>query len=270
MYEMTPLVVFARDDRTGVVEIADGSRLPLQVSGSELTKARGRVKKDKYRQMALSLPSFEKLAAGVVSGIRATVQSFHGVPMKGYARNFGFAAYQRWAGVLTGDKDKQSWSKVFPPGRPMFSGLASAFDRVELFGTGGAASRPMYADFLEEASILLEKPALRDSAAQFRALEPLWIGLENALLPDDVPAFRDTRQLLMKKRDLFWEKGAEAKEEIVQINNRLIEIRSTMENDFPLSGQEVTAFKQNLSDHVLKIQDAEKNAITELEKVLVL
>jgi hypothetical protein len=269
MYEMTPLVVFARDSRDGTAQIADGSRRPLQVSGSDLARARGRVKKDKYRLMTLSLPSFDKLNSGVISGIRASIQSFHNVPMKGYARNFGFAAFERWADVLTSDKDKQSWSKVFPAGKPMYAGLVSAFDRIELFGTGGAASRPLFADFLQEASLLLEKPALRASAARFREVGTSWSRLSKALLPDDVPAFRETRQLMLSRQDLYWERGAAAKEEIVHINDRLKEIRSSMETGFPLSSEEGIALKQNLRDQILRIHDAEKEAINELEKGLV-
>jgi hypothetical protein len=269
MYEMIPLVVFGRDPQTGTVEVADQSRRPVRVASENLTRARGRVKKDKYRQMTLSLPSFDKLVQGVASGIRACIQSFHTAPVKGHSRNFGFEAYQRWAGVLAGDQDKQSWSKIFPPGRQMYSGLVSAFERIELFGTGGAASRPMYADFLEEASLILDKPALRDSAAQVRALAPRWTDLDNALLPVDQPLFKETRQLLLKKRDLYCGKGGAAKDEIVQINDRLAAIRSAMETGFPLSGEGVTAFKQNLREHVLRIHDAEKEAIAELEKALV-
>ena len=267
---MIPLVVFGRDAHKGTVEVADQSRLPMRVAESDLTQARGRVKKVKFRLMTLSLPSFEKLAQGVASGIRACIQSFHSSPVKGYVNNFGFAAYQRWADVLTGDKDKQSWNKIFPPGRPMFSGLASAFDRIELFGTGGAASRPLFADFLEETSLILDKPALRESAAQFRTLAPQWSDLSIALLPDDQPLFKETRLLLLQKRDLFWEQGGSAKGEIVQINARLSAIRSAMETDFPLSDEDAIALKQNLREHVLRIHDAEKVAITDLEKALIL
>jgi hypothetical protein len=152
----------------------------------------------------------------------------------------------------------------------MFSGLASAFDRIELFGTGGAASRPLFADFLEETSLILDKPALRESAAQFRTLAPRWSDLSIALLPDDQPLFKETRLLLLQKRDLFWEQGGSAKDEIVQINARLNAIRSAMETDFPLSDEDAIALKQNLREHVLRIHDAEKVAITDLEKALIL
>ncbi|NOT05044.1 MAG: DUF4872 domain-containing protein, partial [Anaerolineales bacterium] len=154
--------------------------------------------------------------------------------------------------------------------RPMFAGLASAFERIELFGTGGASSRPLFGDFLDEASLLLGKPTLRESASQIRALAPLWTALGKALLPDELPLFKETRQLMLKKRDLFWEKGDGATNEIKKIHARLKAIRKIMEKDFPLSDVEALALKQNLREHILRIHDAEKEAITKLEKAFLL
>jgi len=167
MYEMIPVVVYGVDK--GHVHIADQSRASLKVSVKDFTKARARVKKEKFRMMTITVPSFDKLAANVDAAIRASVKSFFTSPVKGYASNFGFAAYQRWADVLFNDKDKQSWNKIFPAGRNMFAGLTSAFERIELFGTGGSASRPLYADFLDESSSLINRPALRDGETIPRA-----------------------------------------------------------------------------------------------------
>ena len=270
MYMMMPVVVFGHDAKKGTVDIADQSRKPMKIDASILTRARARVKKEKFRQMTLTLPSFDKLAQSVASALRASIQSFYTSPVKGYATNFGFAAYQRWADALINNKDKQSWNKIFPAGRPMFAGLASAFERIELFGTGGASSRPLFGDFLDEASLLLGKPALRESASQIRALAPLWTALGKALLPDELPLFKETRQLMLKKRDLFWEKGDGATNEIKKIHVRLKAIRKIMEKDFPLSDVEALALKQNLREHILRIHDAEKEAITKLEKAFLL
>jgi hypothetical protein len=270
MYMMIPVVVFGHNAKKGRVDIVDQSRVPTTISMSTLSKARARVKKEKFRQATLTIPSFEKLGQGVNSALRACIQSFHSSPIKGYANNFGFAAYQRWADVLVNDKDKQSWNKIFPTGRPMFAGLASAFERIELFGTGGAASRPMFADFVDEASIILNKPALRESAKQIRALAPHWSKLNNALLPDGLPLFKETRELMLKKRDLFWQKGEKATSEIKKINVRMKAIRAKMEKNFPLSDAEALTFKQNLQEQILQIRDAEKKAITALEKAFLL
>lgn len=270
MYEMIPMVVFAHDAKKGAFEIADQSRLPFSVDAAVLARARARVKKVKFRQVSLALPSFDKLAQGVTAAIRASIQSFHSAPVKGYATNFGFAAYQRWADALVNPKDKQNWDKVFPMGRPMLAGLASAFERIELFGTGGAASRPMFADFLDEASLILDKPALRESAAGIRGLAPSWTALGYALLPEHIPPFKETRELMLRKRDLFWEQGSMAAVEIQNIHARLKSIRAEMETNFPLTEAETQSFKENLREHILALHNAEKEAITALEKSFVL
>ncbi len=270
MYMMLPLVVFGYNAQKGTVDIADQSCKPITIDASTLTRARARVKKEKFRQSTISLPAFDKLEQSILSALGASIQSFYSSPVKGYATNFGFAAYQRWADALINDKDKQSWNKIFPAGRPLFAGAASAFERIELYGTGGASSRPMFGDFLEEASLILNRHALKESAAEIRALAPLWTALGKALLPDDIPLFHETRQLLLKKRDLFWQKGSAATSKIGRIHTRLDAIRAKMETEFPLSEAEAASFKQNLREHILQVQNAEKKAINALEKAFLL
>jgi hypothetical protein len=266
MYEMIPVVVYGVDNK--FVYIADQSRAALKVSIKDFTNARGRVKKEKYKLMTITVPAFDKLAQNVDAAIRASIKSFFTSPVKGYASNFGFAAYQRWADVLFNDKDKQSWNKIFPAGRNMFAGLTSAFERIELFGTGGSASRPLYADFLDEASSLLNRPALRDAAKQFRALEPAWQSLCLALLPDSIAPFKEARQLLIQKRDAFLEKGAGASAEVKKIHARLERIRTAMGKKFPLVGEKETSFKENLRDHILQVYDLEHKAVTALDQAM--
>lgn len=266
MYEMIPVVVYGVDK--GYVHIADQSHASLQVSAKDFTKARGRVKKEKYKLMTITVPAFDKLAQNVDAAIRASVKSFFTSPVKGYASNFGFAAYQRWADVLFNDKDKQSWNKIFPAGRNMFAGLTSAFERIELFGTASSASRPLYADFLDEASSLLNRPALRDAAKQFRVLEPAWQSLCLALLPDSIAPFKEARGLLVQKRDSFYDKGAGASAEIKKIHARLEKIRTAMEKKFPLADEKEIAFKENLRDHILQVYDLEHKAVTALDQAM--
>ena len=267
MYMMLPMVVYGYEPK-GDVSIADRCRVPLLVKTSDFKKGRARVKKDKFRMMTLDVPSFDRLTHNVEIALRAGLKSFFTSPVKGYATNFGFAAYQRWADVLTSDKDKQSWNKIFPAGRPMYAGLASAFERIELFGTGGAASRPLFADFLDEASLLLDRRALREVAKEFRALEPAWGALCKALLPDEIASFKETRQLMLQKRDAFQKKGGAASAEIKKIHARLAKIRASMETKFPLKGRAEVDFKENLRSAILRVYDLEHKAVTALGQIL--
>jgi hypothetical protein len=266
MYMMGPLVVYGVDDKD--VYIAGTSMVPLKASRKEFATSRARVKKEKFRMMTLDVPSFDKLPQNVEAALRGTVKSFFTSPIKGYASNFGFAAYQRWADILTNDRDKQSWNRIFPAGRPMFAGLTSSFDRIETFWTGGAASRPAFADYLDEASLIIERPALREVAKQFKSLAPAWNSLCMALLPDEIAPFREARELMVRKRDLYQQKGAASLKEIKKIHERLAKIRTAMQTKFPLKGGVELDFKENLRTHILKVYDLEHKAITALDAAL--
>jgi hypothetical protein len=268
MYEMIPVLVLDFDADERIATVVDSSRVPMQVDAGALSAARARVKKEKYRLVSITGLVHDKLAANVKAAMQASIASFTESPVKGYAGNFGFAAYQRWAEVLTNAKDKNSWERVFPPGRFMYSALASAFERIELFGTGGSASRPLYADFLDEAAMILERDDLRESAAQFRALASEWEALAKVLLPDEIAAFKRTRELLLHKRDLYFEQGGAAAEGIRETNARLVEIRASMDNEFPLDEGALEAFKENLRSQILRLHDEEQKAISNLNAML--
>src|SRR5260370_1356372 len=71
MWMMWPLVVWGYDGHTAW--LADRSSQPLEVSAAELAAARGRVKKEKYRVLALELPDRSKLPAAVDKALRQCV-----------------------------------------------------------------------------------------------------------------------------------------------------------------------------------------------------
>lgn len=122
MWSMDPIVVFGYTD--GRAHIADRAAVPLQVSAAQLAQARGRVKKDKHRVLALGTPNLEKLPGAIEQGIRQCIAHYTEAPPKGARHNFGLAAYERWADMLTNTRNKQSWQRLLPPGRRMYAGLA--------------------------------------------------------------------------------------------------------------------------------------------------
>ena len=270
MWGAMPLVVFGCEPDEETVSIADRAAVPLTVTTAELAAARGRIKKIKNRLLTLDAPVEDKLAAAVRLGICDTIQLYTEKPPKGSKNNFGLNAYQFWAKMLTQPKQRLSWEKQFPAGLPMYAGLTSAYHFAFLFGKGAAqdAERGMYADFLEEAAMLLDIPALSEAAAQFRAAASAWQELPGVLLPDDVQPFAESRELLLRKHTLFLERGGAALEEIQAINHRLGDIRETMTADFPLTQEEVVAFRERLAGKILAIHDAEETAVQSLQDAI--
>ncbi|MEM7032677.1 MAG: BtrH N-terminal domain-containing protein [Chloroflexota bacterium] len=223
MWGMFPLIVYGYDTEDDTVWIADRANVPLTITHDDLATTWGRVKKDKHRLMTLDLPDPDKLGGAIQKGIWDTIKLFTEKPPKGSKHNFGFAAYQRWSKLLTKPGQKQSWAKVFPPGRDMIAGLACAYDRIAIFGSDGVADaeRTMFADFLEEASLVLNQPDLRDVANQFRASAQAWQKLGRAFLSDEIESFGKIRTLLDQRHAHFLADGNTALPHLQKIDQEL-------------------------------------------------
>jgi len=268
MWAMFPILVYGYDDAANQVWIADRANVPLLVTTGELAAARGRVKQDKYRILALDLPDPEKLAAAVTAGIWDCINLYTEKPPKGSANNFGLQAFQHWANLLTKPKQRMSWEKEFPAGVKLYAGLTSTFTRFGAVGINGEADRPLYAAFLEEAAVILNKPALVEVAAQFRQSGTAWRELGLILLPDIVAPLQETRLLLERKAQLFTDQGGASRQERVQINERLQAIRTAMLTDFPLTAADVSALREQICTQVLHIRDREQAAILQLRALI--
>ena len=267
MWGMMQILVYGLDEQEA--QIADRSAVGLTVSAETLRKARGRVKKDKHRFMTLEAPDFDKLPNAVSAGIWDTIKIFTEKPPKGSKKNFGFEAYKNWASLLTKTKGKQTWATVFPHGRKLFAGLLSAHERITTFGqSGGGADRHTFADFLDEATVILNKPALSDAASLFRTSASEWCKMNELLLPDAAPILGEARQLAEKRMRLFVDQGQAADVDVVATLARLDEIWESVSAEFPLSENEAITLKQNIADQAMVIHDIEREAITALQSAM--
>ena len=146
----------------------------------------------------------------------------------------------------------------------MYAGLTSAYDNMGIGTLSAQRDHILFADFLEEASILLNKPALHATAPAFRNCAQAWGELGLALLPDAVPLFKETRELMQRQRQVFIEKGLLALPECQQIKTRLGEIRAAVSQSFPLSEAQATALLQNITADVLQLGVLEEVAFEAL------
>ncbi len=270
LWGMIPLLVFGYDEGNHMASIADRAGVALTASAHELDAARSRVKKIRQRMLTLGPPNAGKVASAVSAGIQDTINLYTKKPPKGAAHNFGFAAYRHWADLLTKPKMRASWEKEFPAGPRMYAGLTSAYDFINHFGKGqdDPAERQLYARFLDEAALILEKPALREAADHFRSAGRAWEALSQALLSDAIPLLGETRQLMQRRHQAFIEQGNEALTEIKEIDNRLGELRQEAEHDFPLSEGDAVAYRQQIAGRVMDVHDLEQEAIQILAAAL--
>jgi hypothetical protein len=272
MWGMLPILAVHLDD--GTVSVADRSSQPLHISMADLTRARGRVKEDKYRLMTLDAPQPAKLSAAVQKGISQAIALFTEEPPRGARHNFGFAAYERLAELLVNTRNKHSWERFFPAGVRMYHALAGspvqpgAYHWIMTWGAADGAERALYADFLDEAAQILKKPSLKDAAGEFRESHKSWLELADAMLPDDVPLLGESKQLIQKKHQLFIDQGESGLPEISEINVRLNELLKESETDFPLTDALAADLRTNLRDILLKISAKEQEAVTLLQNAI--
>ncbi len=272
IWAMVPIVVYGVEGDT--VYIADRSLQPLTITVDELMKARARVKEDKYRVMSLDVPDMDKLPSAVQKGIWQCISLFTDAPPKGARQNFGFAALEHWADMLTNTRNKHSWERYFPPGSRLYNALAGdngqpgLFDWIMIWGGNDGAERALYADFLDEAAAILGKPALKSVSESFRQSAMAWNALAKAVLPDDIPLLKETRELKLQKRTLFLA-GQSTLEQRKAINAHLKGLKDSAATDFPMSAAEYKALRENLRAHILTIYELEKEAVTALQSAVI-
>lgn len=268
MWGMYPILVYGYEEATNTVYLADRAPIPLTVSTEQLHTARARVKKDKFRILTLEPPIPDKLPSAVQAGIWDCLKLYTEKPPKGSKNNFGLAAYQHWIKLLTRPKTRLSWEKEFPAGRKMLAGLMGVFDSINCFGNVGQAEREVFADFLEEASLILAKPALKEVATQFRQSGMAWDEFGTAVLPDEFPLLGQMRHILLQQRDLLHSHGSAAIAQLAELKQAEKALIKQSETEFPLNEQEVIAFRENLAAHLEKIHNIEETAVASLKAAM--
>ncbi len=268
MWGMMPLVVYGYDEGADLVYIADRAQVGLTISTAELAVARARVKKDRFRVTVLDQPDPEKLAAAVRAGIWDCINLYLEKPPKGSANSWGIKAFSYWADLLTKPKVRMSWAKEFPVGPKLYAGLTTAFNHYGITGIRDDAERELYAAFLEEAALIIEKPQLQEVADAFRMSSKAWRALAKLLLSDVIVPFGESRHLIQRKESLFRERGTRALPEIQQINDELQNIRLAMVTDFPLTEQEVWDYCGVIADQVRQIAMIEQAALLLLRSIM--
>lgn len=257
------VVVCGIDDDAGTVELDDRAPTPFVVSMAQLADARQMITSMKHRMVTIDDIGQEiDLVSAIEAGLVACVDGLLNPPI----RNFGLPAWQKWADLIANTKDKKGWPNVFSPGPNLYSGLLSMFQWIECAGNGGSLMRGMFADFLEEASNVLTDRDLSSHAHHWREIASRWKALAHAALPDTSPLLSETRELLLRRDQLFLHVGEPGLDEVRAINERLSEIQSFVTEDLPLDQAQAMALFQDMREQLLDIHAAERAAIAELDR----
>ncbi|HEV8150273.1 MAG TPA: DUF4872 domain-containing protein [Gemmatimonadales bacterium] len=252
--------VHAIDDGAGVALVGEVADEPRRIRLADLAMSRARIKSQKNRLLALeSAGKTPLLPALVRAGISACVEGFRNARMK----NFSLEAFATWADRLDGSKAADSWEKTFPPGIHLYLGLRSINEYIEHYGTGGGLCRPLFAEFLEESAARLGDARLGGLAKRYGELGAGWSALADAALPDGVPAFRESKELLTRKSELYHSEGASTWEGGA-CGTELGALGTQMKECFPLNEAQSAALRKELKKRVESLYAGEKAAAAEL------
>lgn len=267
---MMPIVVFEYDIEGEVVRVSDRARVPLTTTTGEMAAARAAQTSFKNRLMTIIPPEdgVVHFPAAITSAIQSCFSLYLEDPPKGAASNFGLAALDRWAEQAASKRKKKGWRQVFADPAHLYDALKAVYTSVQHNGTGGSASRPMYADFLDEAADVLDNAALKDAGGAFRAAGNCWDALALAALPADVEPFDETRALLDRSHRLFKEQGNEVGNERAATDDRLAALQREVEAAFPLDEGGIDRLLESLTDAIRAVREAEAEAVNTLREAL--
>jgi len=248
------VTVYRVDAERGLALIGDLTDDPIPISLADLAVSRGRIKKQKNRLLSLadggSVPDLRVL---IQQGLSRCVRELDEPSLKPARSNLRLEALRTWAERLHGKPEPQSWARVYRPGVHFWNALIAVNQCVEHYGTGGGLCRPLFADFFREASGV--DPALRDLAERYADLGQQWSALASAALPEDVPAFKEAKDLLAAKAELGASGGSP--DEIRAVWDRLNELEQAARDQFPLSDSECEDLRVALKERVLSLHSGE-------------
>ncbi|MFW6194986.1 MAG: BtrH N-terminal domain-containing protein, partial [Chloroflexota bacterium] len=152
------VLVHGLDEDSGTVALADLPSGLAQVSLEDFEAAHNPAYPPTRQTLIVERPSPPpNLTSAAHAGIHACcAQMLHGWGgPQGTARNLGVAGMAQWAALMTDPTSERGWLRFFPTPAHRFRSLAAIHDQIQCAGRGGGALRPLYADFIQQATELL-------------------------------------------------------------------------------------------------------------------
>jgi hypothetical protein len=152
---------------------------------------------------------------------------------------------------------------VFADRVSLFDACLSVYENLEQSGWDGGHLRGLYAAFLDEASALLEAPALVPAAAAYREAAARWHEVAGTALPGDTEPFAEARRLTDRLQAEV-ERGDAGRDRAAASAARLWALRDRWRPEFPGGDDRVGALLAGLAAAVGAACQAEEAALAAL------
>lgn len=227
--------------------------LPLKL----LSKARNQISSQKNATIRIEPMEHTDLGPAVIESVAACVNGLVTPKTKTYS----YEGWSQWAKMMTAQKSKKGWPSVFSGG-VLFRPLRDVFCSIETVGTGGGLYRLLYSRFMHEASFITGFRSFSSVASSYRSLGESWGALAEFCLPDRVEVFRETKNLLRKRRKAYEREGPS--EEYLECTEGLNDLDKSVTAEFPLDEQESLDLLGGLGTEVERLVEDERRALLEL------
>ena len=171
-----PYGVLVSTGATSTVTVLDPPHGAHQLATEEFGAAWGRHRQGRHQLLAVSgpaEPAEELLDAAIGDALATTVAHLTG-PVLGnsFDVNFGFSGLAKLATELRDDRGRKGWARRFASTAGRGHAMRRLADCLEVEYTAPGATRPLYADFLDEAAPELAAAAdlIRDSGRTWSEL----------------------------------------------------------------------------------------------------
>jgi uncharacterized protein DUF4872/butirosin biosynthesis protein H-like len=169
-----PYVVVVAGADGDTFHLDDDAAVPNPIGAEQLAAAWSAHRKGRHHRLTVGEGAVRDLPGAVRDAVRTTVAHLTG-PVLGntFDVNFGFSGMAKLAAQLRDTRGRTGWLRRFGEPVAFYHGLRRLYACLETELTGPGATRPVYADFLEEAAPLVG-PAPAQAAALFRESGRLW------------------------------------------------------------------------------------------------
>jgi hypothetical protein len=257
-----PIVVTGEED--GAFRVYDRNHGVLTVPRSAMSDARDRIPSWKNRMVTVTAShsvSREEMVAAVEAGLADAVAH-----LASGSDSFSLPAFSKWARMMDSGSGK-GWRKVFADGQGLWRALRSTHEAIADIGIEGGSLRPLYAEFLVEASSLLDRPELMEVARLYRLAADAWDDVADAALPEGFEPLARAAELARLRRKAV-QRGDVGDSDGAEAAAGLYDLTRKFEPGLPLSEGEVDQLFSDMSGAIRAAYDAEVEAHAALQETL--
>jgi hypothetical protein len=253
------LVIVARGS-DGVYLVDDRGRAPFRIAADVMAAARGRT--GSYRHRIVALPTKEgpipadRLKTAMRAGLEGQVDH-----LRSSSDSFSLPAWRKWARMMTDTRNAKAWPRVFADGHGLFGALLAIVEAVDANASpSGGHLRDLYATFLDEAAVALDRPALTDAARAWRRAADAWDELADSAVPPDLEGAAGAVEAIETLADAVND-GEDARERVRAAAETAWAIRARYAESFPLAPDRIEAILHDLGRQLAAIHEAEVDAV---------